>query len=169
MSDYRNNTNYPQNTQRPRPYANRSPGGRSVSSGAPINRAAPNRPPVNRSTANRTRQNRPIEGRSPQNTSARIRDIINNNTKPEDMSTEGISMEGSFGSASTQVKENLGGFKEVTSTEESIYQEASNNQRYKNNLSDLLNLTNMNSNDILKGIVLSEILGKPKALRRGRW
>ncbi len=172
MSDYRNNpnnnTNYPQNTQRSGRSVNRSPQGRPVSSGVPVNRNVSNRPSANRTNPNRPIQNRPIQGRPPQNTSVPNSVTRNNTTKPEGMSTEGIGTEGSFGPASTQGKENLSGFKGINGTEESKYQEDSNNIA-KNSLSDILNLTNLNSKDILKGIVLSEILGKPKALRRGRW
>lgn len=173
MSDYRNNpnnnTNYPQNTQRPGPSANRSPQARPVSSGVPVNRTVSNRPPVNRQNANRPSQNRPIQGRPSQNTSVPNSVTRNNSTKAEGMSTEGIGTEGSFGPASTQGKENPSGFKGINSTAESKYQEDSKSKMAKNSLSDLLDFTNMNSKDILKGIVLSEILGKPKALRRGRW
>lgn len=173
MSDYRynpnNNTNYPQNTQRTGNAVNRPNQGRTVSAGAPINR-----PPMNRPNSNRPSQNRPIQNRPSQNTSVPIRGQENKTTPSEGLgSSEGVGTEGAYGSASTQGKENISGSRKINGAEKPSYSENSDNnyasQRTQNKLTDLLNLSNMNNKDILKGIVLSEILGKPKALKRGRW
>ena len=173
MSDYRNNpnsnTSYPQNRQRPGPSSNRPLQSRPVSSGVPVNRTVPNRSPANRSNPNSPSHNGPIQGRSSQNTSVPKSTTRNPNTNSEGMSIEGIGTEGSIGSASTQGNENVSSLKGINGTEESIYQKDSNNKIVNNSLSAILDLKNINSKDIVKGIVLSEILGRPKALRRGRW
>ena len=82
---------------------------------------------------------------------------------------EGVGTEGSYGPPSTQGKQNLSDINEINGTRNSKYQEDSDNKIAKNSLIELLDLANMNSKDMLKGVVLSEILSKPKALRRGRW
>lgn len=165
MSDYRptsnNNTNYPQNTQRTGTTVNRANQGRTLSAGTPLSRPNSNRPVQNRPV-----QNRP-QIRPSQNTSAPIMGQDTTNKQSEGIgSSEGIGTEGAYGSASTQGKENISDSRKTNDTQRTSY---SDSQRTQNKLTDILNLSNMNNNDLLKGIVLSEILGKPKALRRGRW
>lgn len=45
--------------------------------------------------------------------------------------------------------------------------------QHKNNSQEkvhpALDLSGMSGDDVLRGVVFSEILGKPKAMRRGRW
>lgn len=173
MGDYRNNpnmnTNYPKNAQRPGQAINRPGQGQSVPYGAPVNTAAPNRPSTtnpNRSsananvsprTSNRPNQNPNRSGQRPSNQQR----PNNNQRKP---SEQVRSSEGNRVAPSTQGKENTNKPNELHNKEHIVAQNKTSN----NTLNDVLNFSNMDSKDILKGIILSEILGKPKALRKER-
>jgi hypothetical protein len=172
------NTNSPYNAQRPGLPINRPGQRQPVSSTTSVNRTTPNRAAANRTTSNRSAPNRNTPNRSSanrlnpnrpvQNISNQKRTNDNKNSQPMP-SSENMGKEGILKTNATKDKENTKKPNNIVDEKNTSYQEESSIKKPTNNLSNLLNLSNMDSKDILKGIIFSEILGKPKALRRGRW
>ncbi len=168
MSDYRynpNSNNYPKTSNRSPAYSNRSIQGRPVQ----------NRSTSSTST-NRQLQNKADPRLGQQNTSRYQEGADGHEVLPSYkgfLSTEGSNgSEGAHSSEGTQSSEG--------SRSSQGLQDRSVPKKQKQNTSNqtlptpppqtsLLDFSDLDSEDILRGLVFSEILGRPKALRRGRW
>jgi len=161
MGDYRANPNINANyPQRPGPYPNRPGQGQSVSLGTPVNNATPNRSSdMVTVTAMPSNSSNPISNRQAKKSPIQKKPRKNNRPNTQHK-TETIDNKSSVQNMESTTKTNV-----LHNTENKNPQ----GKTLTGSLGTLLDLSNMNSKDILKGIVFSEIIGKPKALRRGRW
>jgi|LSQX01.1.fsa_nt_gb hypothetical protein len=57
----------------------------------------------------------------------------------------------------------------VKKTREKIKTSADDNNNNVNYNSNNLDFSNMTKNELIRGVILSEVLGKPRSRRRGRW
>jgi len=187
MSDYRynpNNSNYQKTPNRTGSSPNRPVQG-IPSQGIP----SQNRPIQGRPIQGRPVQSRPAPNRTTTSPSASRQ--LQNNPVPRQAQQnirryqEGSdSMEGNTGYEGSLGPEGAAGLEAVQGTEGTHGSEGAGVQDIsgsnKNNpdttkqvlpshQSNLLDFSDIDSEDILRGMLFSEILGRPKALRRGRW
>ncbi|HOQ00239.1 MAG TPA: hypothetical protein PK604_05300 [Acetivibrio clariflavus] len=135
--------------------------------GVPTNQTAPNRASGNRTLQSSTPVNRPN-----QSSNRQVQNTLNPNRprrKPNKTLENIHNSKSNAAPSAARKNENNINTKSTNDTKNPKYQEEANVASQTNILNDLLNFSNMNSEDILKGFIFSEIIGKPKALRRGRW
>lgn len=112
--------------------------------------------------------NRPVQGRP-----APKRSTASSSTNRQLQNQEGAwGTEGSIGLEGTH------GIEGTQSMEGAAVQKSNSAKKVNRNTekqalpspqSNLLDFSDMDREDVLRGLLFSEILGKPKALRRGRW
>ncbi|OPZ89833.1 MAG: hypothetical protein BWY74_02557 [Firmicutes bacterium ADurb.Bin419] len=182
MSDYRynpNNSNYQKTPNRTgsspnRPVQGRPAQGRPAQNRPIQGRPVQSRPAPNRTTtspsASRQLQNNPVPRQAQQN--------IRRYQEGSDSMEGNTGYEGFFGSEGSAGSEAVQGIEGTQSSEGAGVQDISgsnkNNPDTKKQVlpspqSNLLDFSDIDSEDILRGLLFSEILGRPKALRRGRW
>ena len=140
--------------------------------GIPENTTTPHRPSANRTMQNKPPVNRPNQNRNRpvQNNSKPNRPNKNQNkTLERTKNSKGTGKESALSPSTTQGNGSTINSKDIKDMHNASYQEGQDITMQSNSLKNLLNFSNMNSEDILKGFIFSEIIGKPKALRRGRW